>query len=208
MTTATTTATGRTATKGEHTRQAIVRMAMVQAMEVGLEGLSLGVLAAALALSKSGLFAHFRSKQALQLAVLEEAVERFFDGVIAPALTRPRGEPRVRALFENKLRWLWTDDSSPGCFFLALSQEYDDRPGPIRDAVVKSLRDWRAVQARAVALAVKERHFRDDLDPEQFVFELTGIDAAFVQGRALLEDGQAAVRARRAFERLVESARR
>ena len=198
----------RAPTKGQSTREAIIDMALVQAMEVGLDGLSLGVLAAALQLSKSGLFAHFRSKEALQLAVLEEAVERFFDGVIAPALSRPRGEPRVRALFENKLAWIWASGSREGCFFLALSQEYDDRPGPIRDALVKALRDWRAVQARAVALAVAERHFRADLDPEQFVFELTGIDAAFIQSKTLLEDGQAAARARRAFERLLESARR
>lgn len=198
----------RAPTKGQSTREAIIGMALVQAMEVGLDGLSLGVLAAALHLSKSGLFAHFRSKEALQLAVLEEAVERFFDGVIAPALARPRGEPRVRALFENKLAWIWARGSQEGCFFLALSQEYDDRPGPIRDALVKALRDWRSVQARAVALAVAERHFRGDVDPEQFVFELTGIDAAFIQSKTLLEDGQAAARARRAFERLLESARR
>src|SRR5512134_386715 len=94
------------ATKGEATRAAIIRMALVQAMEVGLEGISLGVLSSALNLSKSGLFAHFKSKEALQMAVIEEAIETFTDKVVTPALSKPRGEPRVRALFEHKLSWI------------------------------------------------------------------------------------------------------
>src|SRR5688500_4123721 len=140
-------------------------MALVQAMEVGLEGVSLGVLASSLGLSKSGLFAHFKSKEALQLAVLEEAIETFAEKVIAPALAEPRGEPRVRALFMNKLAWIETNGAGDGCFFTALAQEYDDRPGAVRDRLVQSQLDWRATIRRAVQLAIRERHFDAELDP-------------------------------------------
>lgn len=194
-------------TKGEATREAIIRMALVQAMEVGLEGISLGVLASSLDLSKSGLFAHFKSKETLQLAVLEEAIETFAQRVVGPALTKPRGEPRVRALFEGKLSWIDTNGFGTGCFFAALEQEYDDRPGPIRDRLVQSQRDWHGTIVKAVALAVRERHFAADLDPEQFAFELEGLDAAFRQRHKFLGDSSARQRAMRGYERLVEDAK-
>lgn len=191
--------------KGEATRESIVRMALAQAMEVGLEGISLGVLATSLGLSKSGLFAHFKSKEALQLAVLEEAIERFTDKVIAPALTQPRGEPRVRALFVDKLDWIETNGAGEGCFFTALTQEYDDRPGPVRDRLVQSQLDWRRTLTRAIELAIRERHFDADVDAEQITFELVGIDVAFHQAHKLLGDAKARTRALTAYERLVES---
>jgi AcrR family transcriptional regulator len=194
--------------KGEATRDAIIRMALAQAMEVGLDSISLGVLAHSLELSKSGLFAHFKSKEALQLAVLEEAIEIFADRVVTPALGKPRGEPRVRALFEGKLRWIDSNGFGTGCFFTALSQEFDDRPGPIRDRLVKSQTDWRDTLVKAVTLAVREHHFDASVDPEQFAFELTGIDAAFQQSHKLFGDASAKERAMRAYERLVEDAQR
>jgi AcrR family transcriptional regulator len=193
--------------KGEATREAIVRMALAQAMEVGLEGVSLGVLAASLDLSKSGLFAHFKSKEALQLAVLEEAIRNFAQIVIAPALARPRGEPRVRALFEHKLEWITNNGAGSGCIFRALSQEYDDRPGPIRDRLVESQREWRSVLARAVSVAIRAGDFRADVDPQQLAFELVGIDAVFHESHKLLGDGSARRRAMRAYQRLVDDAR-
>ncbi|HEY0783158.1 MAG TPA: TetR/AcrR family transcriptional regulator, partial [Thermoanaerobaculia bacterium] len=114
-------------TKGEQTRIEIVDRALALAGEVGLEELSLGVLAAGMNLSKSGLFAHFKSKEALQLAVLERAIDLFIQDVVVPALRQPRGEPRVRALFEGNMRWILNEGR---CFFMALTQEFDDRPGP------------------------------------------------------------------------------
>ncbi len=191
--------------KGEATRESIVRMALAQAMEVGLEGVSLGVLATSLGLSKSGLFAHFKSKEALQLAVLEEAIETFAEKVIGPALAQPRGEPRVQALFMNKLDWIASNGYGDGCIFTQLDQEYDDRPGPVRDRLVQSQLDWRATITRAVKLAIRERHFDAELDAEQLTFELVGIDAAFHQSHKLLGDPHARERAVRAYERLVES---
>lgn len=194
-------------TKGEATRGSIIEMALAHALEVGLEGVSLGVLASSLGLSKSGLFAHFKSKEALQLAVLEEAIQRFAERVIVPALARPRGEPRVRALLENKLAWSIDNGHGSGCFFAAAAAEYDDRPGAIRDRLVESEQEWLGTIRRAVELAIRERHFRPTVDPAQFAFEAEGVGLSFQHASKLLGDRGAAERARRAAERLIEDAR-
>lgn len=188
----------------KRTRKQVVDRALALAGVVGLENVTLGVLAADLELSKSGLFAHFRSKEQLQLSVLAEAVERFTQTVVLPAIAEPRGEPRVVALFDRFLAWI----GSEGCIFMALSQEYDDRPGEVRDALVRSQREWRSAIARAAALAVHEGHFRSDLDPELFAFEFVGIAMAFQQSRRLLADARAEPSARVAFEALLARSRR
>src|SRR5437667_155961 len=116
--------------KGELTRQAIVEHAARMASRIGLEGLTIGALAEELKLSKSGLFAHFKSKEALQLQALEFGIGRFVDTVVRPALAAPRGEPRVRALFERWVDWPRASGLA-GCMFVALSTELDDRPGGV-----------------------------------------------------------------------------
>ncbi|HYL04810.1 MAG TPA: TetR/AcrR family transcriptional regulator [Thermoanaerobaculia bacterium] len=194
--------------KGEETRREIVDRALALASEVGLESLSLGNLAADVKLSKSGLFAHFRSKEALQLEVLRRAVDRFIGEVVMPALAKPRGEPRVTALFDGYLAWISGSERGGTCFFIALSQEYDDRPGPVRDLLVKSQRDWHHTLARAARLAVEQGHFRADLDAEQFAYELVGIGMAFQQLYKLLDHPKAEQRARTAFRALVARSRR
>ncbi|HEV3455106.1 MAG TPA: TetR/AcrR family transcriptional regulator [Thermoanaerobaculia bacterium] len=194
--------------KGEETRREIVDRALALASEVGLESLSLGNLAANVKLSKSGLFAHFRSKEALQLEVLRRAVDLFIEEVVIPALAKPRGEPRVVALFEGYLAWISGRERKGTCFFIALSQEYDDRPGPVRDLLVKSQRDWHHTLARAARLAVEQGHFRADLDAEQFAYELVGIGMAFQQLYKLLDHPKAEQRARTAFRALVARSRR
>jgi AcrR family transcriptional regulator len=209
--------------KGEETRREIVDRALALASEVGLESLSLGNLAANVKLSKSGLFAHFRSKEALQLEVLRRAVDLFIEEVVIPALAKPRGEPRVVTLFEGYLAWISDEQRVPRqatggaaagrerkgtCFFIALSQEYDDRPGPVRDLLVKSQRDWHHTLARAARLAVEQGHFRADLDAEQFAYELVGIGMAFQQLYKLLDHPKAEQRARTAFRALVARSRR
>ena len=190
--------------KGEATRQQIVETALSRASELGLEGVTLGRLAEELRLSKSGLFAHFKSKEALQLAVLEEAVERFVERVVRPAFFRPRGAPRVRALFERWIAWFRgdEDESEAGCPFLSLSAEYDDRPGAVRDALVRSQRDWMSTIAKATTLAVSEGHFRADLDPAQFAFEFSAIGMSLQYAAKLVADPNAYAHARAAFERL------
>ncbi|HEX4966800.1 MAG TPA: TetR/AcrR family transcriptional regulator [Thermoanaerobaculia bacterium] len=193
--------------KGEQTRQEIVERALALAGEVGLEGVSLGVLAASLNLSKSGLFAHFRSKEALQIDVLQRAIDNFIQDVVVPALRQPRGEPRVRKLFDFYLAWTYGNGRGGSCFFMALTHEYDDRPGPIRDLLVQSQRDWYDTIARAARTAVEEGHFRAGLDLDQFAYEFVGIGMVYQQVAKLLENPQAEERARSAFEMLLARSR-
>jgi AcrR family transcriptional regulator len=189
--------------KGERTRTLILNDAQALAGEVGLEGLSIGSLAGRLGLSKSGLFAHFGSKEDLQLATLRHTQERFEQFVFRPALAVPRGLPRLRALLENWLGWIARTERPGGCVILAASVEYDDRPGPVRDALVAGQRQLRGALAKAVHLAVDEGHLRAETDPWQVVFELMGIVLAVHHDRGLLDDPRALDRARKAFERLV-----
>lgn len=185
--------------KGEVTRAAILDRASQLARTFGVEGLTIGRLADELSLSKSGLFAHFGSKEALQVAVIEHAREQFVARVIAPGLKAARGEPRLRALVERWQSW-GADDG--GCIFLALSAELDDRPGPARDALTAALRDWLDHLATAARIAVDEGHFRKDTDPQQVAFELYGIMAAAHLAARLLADPRVGSRTRRALEAL------
>src|SRR3954452_23120305 len=126
--------------KGDDTRQAVLERAVEVANRLGLAGLTIGSLAAATGLSKSGLFGHFHSKLALQSQVLAHARESFTDRVIRPALAAPRGEQRVRALFDH---WLAVARDGAGCcLFVSASAEFDDQPGPIRDQLVQDHRDF------------------------------------------------------------------
>jgi AcrR family transcriptional regulator len=191
------------ASKGERTREAILTHALGLATRIGFEGLTIGRLAEDLEMSKSGLFAHFGSKEALQLEVLRFAGERMVETVVKPALAVPRGEPRVRSLFERWLAWEQSPSLPGGCPFMAASFELDDRPGPVRDFVVQRLRDWIDTMAGAARIAVQEGHFRADVDCEQFAHECQGIGLAFVHASRLLRDPGARERARRAFEALL-----
>jgi AcrR family transcriptional regulator len=193
--------------KGEQTREAILERALNLASEVGLGGLSIGRLAEAADLSKSGLFAHFGSKEALQVQTLEHAAALFEQSVVRPALRAPRGEPRLRALFDNWLRWPRLVPQPGGCIFVAASVELDDRPGPARDRLVRLQRDWLDVIAGAVRIAVREGHFHRKVDPDQFAFELYGIMLVCHHVSRLLRDGGAEERARRGFEALLARSR-
>jgi AcrR family transcriptional regulator len=191
--------------KGETTRAAILDHAAALARSVGVEGLTIGRLADELALSKSGLFAHFGSKEALQVAVIEHARELFVQRVVAPGLKAARGEPRLRALVDRWMAW-GADDG--GCIFMALSAELDDRPGPARDAIAAALRDWLDHLSTATRIAVDEGHFRADVDPPQVAFELYGIMAATHASARLVGDPKVGTRVRRALDSLFASNRR
>src|SRR3989454_6854874 len=197
----------RAASKGEQTREAILTHALGLATRVGFEGLTIGRLAEDLEMSKSGLFAHFRSKEALQLEILRTAGARMVETVVKPALTVRRGEPRLRALFERWLAWEQSPSLPGGCPFMAASFELDDRPGPVRDFVVQNLRDWIDTIAGAARIAVQEGHFRADLDCEQFAQDCQGIGLGFVHASRLMRDPKARARADAAFEALVRAAR-
>jgi len=185
----------------------IVDRALSLAHEIGLEGLSLGILAAALKRSKSGLFAHFRSKEELQLEVLKEVIARFTNTVVVPALAQPRGEPRLRKLFEGYLVWIRGNAKNGGCMLMALAQEFDDRPGPVRDLLVQKMGEWQRAIARVAQTAVQEKYFRENLDTQQFAYEMMGIAMAFEHTNKLLKDARAGRRAHEAFEELLARGR-
>lgn len=193
--------------KGQLTRQAILQRAVQLASKVGLAGLTIGTLADDLELSKSGLFAHFQSKEALQLKTLEFAAASFVDLVVRPALAEPRGVPRVRAVFESWLDWPRRDPLQGGCFFVAAASELDDRPGALRDRLVAMQKDWLELITNTVRTAILEGHLHPALDPEQFAHDLYGIMLAYHHASRLLADPEAERRARRAFDRLLLSAR-
>jgi AcrR family transcriptional regulator len=193
--------------KGEETKRAILAQALSLASEVGLEGLSIGLLSERCGMSKSGLFAHFASKENLQVSVLDEAVRRFVELVIAPALREPRGEPRVRVMFERWLDW-GTQESMPGgCVMMTAAVELDDRPGPARDRLLASQKDWHDTLAQAVRIAKSEGHFRQELDEHQFVFETFGVVKSFYFHHRLFREPTARTRAHAAFDRLLRDAR-
>jgi len=190
--------------KGERTRDLILNEAIVLASRFGLEGLSIGSLAAQLDLSKSGLFAHFDSKEDLQLQTLKQAQHRFEETVVRPALAIPQGIPRLRVLFANWLDSLAQgDELTGGSLILAASAEYDDRPGAVRDLLIAGQRELRGAIAKAVRLAIGEGRLKPDTDPWQLTFELFGIVLAAHHDLRLLGDPHALDRARAALNRLV-----
>ena len=193
--------------KGAATRDRIIESALRTASVEGLEGISLGRLASDVGMSKSGLFAHFSSKEALQLDVLDAASARFIEVVVQPAFAAPRGEPRVRSLFEHWLQWERHESLPGGCVFMHAIAELDDRPGPARDALVQWQQRWLDALAKAARLAVEAGHFRADLDAELFAFQQYGLVLGYYHARRLLNDPQAEDRVRRAFDALVAAAR-
>jgi AcrR family transcriptional regulator len=189
--------------KGAETRERIVERAIRLASRDGLDGVTIGRLADELGISKSGLFAHFGSKEEMQLAVLEAAVARFQELVVKPALAAPRGEPRLRAIFHRWLGWA-NDPALPGgCIFLAAATELDDKPGVLRDFLVASQKEWLGAVSRATRIAIEEGHLRRDLDPEQLTFELFGVMLSYHHARRLLRDPKADARARNALDRML-----
>ncbi|PSL06096.1 TetR family transcriptional regulator [Haloactinopolyspora alba] len=176
------------------------------AYRVGLGGLSIGHLATATGMSKSGLFAHFRSKEQLQLEVLREAREQFVDAVVRPALAAPRGEPRVRELFE---RWVTCGKARMpgGCLFVKAATELDEQLGPVRDQLARDHRDLYDTIARMFRGGITEGHFRADADPVQFAADLDGVMLSYYHAHRLLDDDGAEARARRALDTLLDAAR-
>ena len=192
--------------KGEQTRALILTEAVALASQVGLEGLSIGSLASRLELSKSGLFAHFGSKEDLQVLTLKQAERIFREQVFGPALSEAQGLPRLRALFSN---WLGSleNDSPGGGLLLAASIEYDDRPGAVRDALVAGQRELRGAIAKVIRVAIDAGHLAPRTDPWQLGFEIFGIVLAAHHDRRLLGDTRSSARARDAFERLIQASR-
>jgi AcrR family transcriptional regulator len=193
--------------KGERTQRAILAHALRVASTEGLEGITIGTLAARARLSKSGLFAHFRSKEALQIALLDAAAEEFRRVVVHPALAAPRGEPRLRATFDHWLHWPSKCDLPGGCVFTGAAAELDDRAGAVRDHLVELQRQWVDTLTRIARGGIEEGHFRSDVDAEQLALEFYGILFIHHLMHRLLRDPRADERARVTLERLLASVR-
>lgn len=190
-------------TKGADTRQAVLERAVALASRVGLGGLTIGTLADELHLSKSGLFGHFRSKEALQIQVLDHAAARFVEAVVRPALAQPRGEPRVRSLFHRWLDWARSSPMPGGCLFVAAATELDDKDGPVRDRLQQLQREWLGVIATSFQKGIEEGHFPEEEDADQFAHDLYGVMLAYHHAHRLLRDPKAEARARHAFQKLL-----
>jgi AcrR family transcriptional regulator len=191
--------------KGQDTKSAILDEAVGIASRVGFNALTIGQLAESTGMSKSGLFAHFRSKEALQLQTLHRAQERFNDLVIRPALSAPRGRKRVEALFDHWLDWE-TEALTGGCIFVTATIEFDDQPGQMRDAVVRCQQDWLEFVATVAGTAVAEGDFRADLDTEQFAFSLQGLMLGYHHAGRLMRDPKAREHTRQALDDLLAAA--
>jgi AcrR family transcriptional regulator len=196
----------RQARKGETTRAAIIERALSIAQREGLEGLTIGALAERMVMSKSGVFAHFGSREELQLAVLKEYAARFVDAVMRPAVVRGRGLPRLRALLENWLAHL-AQEIEAGCILIGAASEYDDRPGSLHDAVVAIIEGWKGELLQSIRQAQSEGHLDRRADCHQMVFEIYGLMLAMHQDARLLRSDESLKRARQGLARLIEAAR-
>ncbi len=191
--------------KGQLTRAAILDAALGLASHMGLEGLSIGALAELMQMSKSGVFAHFGSREELQISVVREYHTRFEAEVFTPALSEPRGLPRLRALYERWVRRVSMELDS-GCIYISGAVEFDDRPGPVREALVAMVVSWHRALARAIGIAIEEGHLRAGTDVQQMLFEVHGLILALHHDARFLRSPDAPQRARLAFERIVEQA--
>ena len=189
--------------KGRQTRAAILDAALALASHIGLEGVSIGALAEVIGMSKSGVFAHFGSREELQISIVREYHAKFEEEVFRPALASPRGLPRLQALFDRWLRRVSVEIDS-GCIYISGAVEFDDRPGPVREALVTMVQTWQQALERAIRAAVEAGHLRADTDAEQVLFEIHGLILAIHHDARFLRHAGAEERARKAFSRVIE----
>ncbi len=188
--------------KGQQTKLVIIDAALGLASQIGLEGLSIGVLAEVTQMSKSGVFAHFGSREELQISVVREYFARFEQEVFYPALDEPRGLPRLRALFDNWMKRVAVEIQS-GCIFISGAVEFDDRPGIVRDALATSVKTWLGAVERAVEQAKNDEQLRADTDAAQIVFEIHGLILALHYEARFLKTPGSIERAHQGFEHIM-----
>jgi AcrR family transcriptional regulator len=193
---------GRAMQKGQQTKAAIVDAALGLSTQIGLEGLSIGALAEVTQMSKSGVFAHFGSREELQISVIREYHARFEEEVFYPAMREPRGLPRLRALFANWMKRTSVEIDS-GCIYISGAVEFDDRPGPVRDALASSVKTWHVAMKRAIEGAKIEGHVQPDVDEEQMLFEIHGLILALHYEARFLKETGALARANHGFENIL-----
>jgi len=188
------------------TRERILDQGLALMSQSGLEGVTLGVLADQVGMSKSGLFAHFRSKEEVQIKLLEHTAEVGAVHIIAPSMKEPEGLPRLRALVKNWFGWAPRAGLPGGCPVAAGLFEFDDVEGPVRDKILQMEAEWRGLLTKTVTEACSLEHLRKDLDVAQFVWELCGIYLSHHAAQRFLKSPDADRRARTAFEALLERA--
>ena len=188
--------------KGQITKLSIIEAALGLATQIGLEGLSIGVLAEVTHMSKSGVFAHFGSREELQISVIHEYFRRFEQEVFYPALQEPQGLPRVRALFSNWMQRV-AEEIQSGCIFISGAVEFDDRPGPVRDALAQSVQTWLQALNRALVQAKQCGHLSADADEQQVAFEIHGLILAVHYEARFLKNPGSMARARQALENIL-----
>ena len=194
---------GRALQKGQQTKAAIIDAALGLATQIGLEGLSIGALAEATQMSKSGVFAHFGSREELQISVIREYHARFEQEVFYPALNEPRGLPRLRAMFANWMQRTSVEIDS-GCLYISGAVEFDDREGPVRDALVGSVMTWHAALRRAIESARDRGHLRTDVGGDQMLFEIHGLILALHYEARFLKHPGSIARANAGFDRILK----
>src|SRR3954462_4755935 len=188
--------------KGQQTKAVIIDAALNLAAQIGLEGLSIGALAEVTQMSKSGVFAHFGSREELQISVIREYHTRFEDEVFYPALQAQRGLPRLRALFANWMKRTSVEIDS-GCLYISGAVEFDDRPGPVRDALASSVATWLAAMKRAIRGAIDAGQLRPDVDEEQMLFEIHGLILALHYEARFLKSPGSIARANTGFDNIL-----
>ena len=188
--------------KGQQTKQIIVDAALGLATQIGLEGLSIGALAEVTQMSKSGVFAHFGSREELQISVIREYYARFSDEVFFPAMHEARGLPRVKALFANWMKRVAVELQS-GCIFISGAVEFDDRTGPVRDELASSVKTWLGAMYRAVVQAKEEGQLNEDADEKQMAFEIHGLILALHYEARFLENPGSIQHANKGFENIL-----
>ena len=193
---------GRALQKGQQTKMAIVDAALGLATQIGLEGLSIGALAEATSMSKSGVFAHFGSREELQISVIHQYFAQFEQDVFYAALSESRGLPRVKALFSNWMKRVAIEIQS-GCIFISGAVEFDGRPGPVRDALATSVQTWLGAMNRAIVLAKACGDLRADADEEQMAFEIHGLILALHYEARFLKKPGSIERANKGFENIL-----
>ena len=195
---------GRALQKGQQTKQAIVDAALGLATQIGLEGLSIGVLAEVMHMSKSGVFAHFGSREELQISVIREYFNRFDQEIFAPAMLEAKGLPRLKALFDNWMKRVAVEIQS-GCIFISGAVEFDDRTGPVHDALASSVKTWLDAVLRAVVLAKECGHLGLDADEQQIAFEIHGLILALHYEARFLKNPGSVARANVGFGNILKT---
>lgn len=192
--------------KGELTRAAILDVALELASREGLEGLTIGLLADKMNMSKSGVFAHFGSREDLQMEVLKLYHHRFEQEVFFPSMKEARGIARLQAMFARWIKRVSVEIAS-GCIYISGAVEYDDRPGPIREELVAMVRAWQGALLRCVQQCIDAGQLQSDADAQQMVYEMYGLILALHHDARFLRSPGSVDRARLGFDRLLENYR-